>query len=69
MFKRNSLTQNENLLTITSQATEDLDELVSSSEQIWKKLVLHHLLMDGQTEGQMDGWMEFCVTQSLQVGV
>ncbi len=29
------------------QAIQDLDEFVSSSEQIWRNLALHHLLTNG----------------------
>ncbi len=29
------------------QAIQDVDEFVSSSEQIWRNLALHHLLTNG----------------------
>ncbi len=39
--------KNENKLIYRHpQAMQDVDELVSSSEQIWRNVALHHLLMD-----------------------
>ncbi len=31
------------------QAIQDIDQFVSSSEQIWKNLALHHLLTNGSS--------------------
>ncbi len=31
------------------QAIQDVDEFVSSSEQIWRNLALHHLLSNGSS--------------------
>ncbi len=30
-----------------NEAIQDLDEFVSSSEQIWRNVALHHLLTNG----------------------
>ncbi len=39
--------KNENkLIYMHPQAMQDIDEFVSSSEQIWRNVALHHLLMD-----------------------
>ncbi len=32
-----------------SQAIQDVDEFISSSEQIWKNLALYHLLTNGSS--------------------
>ncbi len=39
------------LKLIHPQATQDGDELVSSAEQIWRNVALHHLLTNGQWMG------------------
>ncbi len=42
--------KNEYLLNSTHfQAIQDVDEFVSSSEQIWRNLALHHLLTNGSS--------------------
>ncbi len=49
-LKWNSSPKNENMLKCTPpQAIKDVDEFISSSEQIWRNLELHHLLTNGSS--------------------
>ncbi len=42
--------ENEILLKMDSfHIIQDADEFVSSSEQVWKKIALHHLLINGSS--------------------
>ncbi len=48
IFSRNSSYKNENnKKRNTPQAIQDVDEFVSSLEQVWRNVALHHLLISG----------------------
>ncbi len=49
-FLKENFTKNEKCCKLTHpQAIQDVDEFVSSSEQIWRNLALHHLLTIGSS--------------------
>ncbi len=44
--------ETEHLLNSTHlQVVQDVDEFVSSSEEIWRNVALHHLLTDASSAG------------------
>ncbi len=48
IFSRNSSYKNENnKKRNTPQAIQDVDDFVSSLEQVWRNVALHHLLTSG----------------------
>ncbi len=47
---KNSSPKNENMIKMYSpSAIQDVDEFVSSLEQIWRNLAFHHLLTNGSS--------------------